>query len=63
MSRNHKSVERSIYYFKSLLNLIVAADIRANTEEMENVDFKGYSRIPTKILTISTRRSPCGEGK
>ena len=29
---------------------------------MEEVKCKGYSRIPTKKLMLSVRRSPCGEG-
>jgi len=26
------------------------------------VEFKGYTRIPVKRLTVNCRRSPCGEG-
>jgi len=62
MSRNYKSVERR----KSLLCCylyLVAAEIRAKSNDMEDVVFKGYTRIPTKVLTLTVRRSPNGEGK
>jgi ribosomal protein S10 len=46
----------------SLFSLKVASEIRSNAEDMDDVEFKGYTRIPTKHLTICCRRSPCGEG-
>jgi len=67
MSRNVKSIERRnpqrfflIMWLHS--TYLVAQEIRTNAEEMPDVVFKGYTRIPTKHLTINCRRSPCGEG-
>ena len=44
MSRNHKSVERSIYNFKSLLNFIVAADIKKKRGNIK----KNYTKFLIK---------------
>jgi len=29
---------------------------------MEEVNFRGYTRLPTRKLCLAVRRSPCGEG-
>jgi len=62
MSRNVKSVEKRKITHCFYLKFLVASLIRSTAEEMEDVTFKGYTRIPTKKLTLSVRRSPCGEG-
>ena len=29
---------------------------------MERLKVRGPARLPTKVLTVTTRKSPCGEG-
>ncbi|KAJ8908101.1 hypothetical protein NDN08_008196 [Rhodosorus marinus] len=48
-SRNVKSLER------------VCANIVKDAKENE-LNVKGPVRMPTKVLKITTRKSPCGEG-
>mmetsp|Transcript_2674 Transcript_2674/g.3881 ORF Transcript_2674/g.3881 Transcript_2674/m.3881 type:complete len:126 (-) Transcript_2674:103-480(-) len=48
-SRNVKNLEK------------VCADLIRRTKE-QKLDVKGPVRLPTKILRITTRKSPCGEG-
>ena len=47
--------------FPLILCYIVCADlVRGAKEKMLKV--KGPVRMPTKVLRITTRKSPCGEG-
>lgn len=39
----------------------VCASLKKGAEE-KNLKVKGPVRLPTKILRITTRKSPCGEG-
>lgn len=48
--RNMKSVEK------------VCAALIAKAKAKENIKVKGPIRMPRKILRITTRKSPCGEG-
>jgi small subunit ribosomal protein S20e len=48
-SRNVKNLEK------------VSADLIRGAKD-EGVKVKGPSRMPTKVLRITTRKSPCGEG-
>ena len=54
-------VLRTFMLFSLLLCYIVCADlVRGAKEKMLKV--KGPVRMPTKVLRITTRKSPCGEG-
>ena len=49
------------WFFLKYFLLIVCADlVRGAKDKMLRV--KGPVRIPTKVLHITTRKSPCGEG-
>ncbi|WP_411016681.1 30S ribosomal protein S10 [Salmonella sp. s51944] len=48
-SRNVKSLEK------------VCADLKAGALQ-KNLKVKGPVRMPTKVLRITTRKTPCGEG-
>ncbi|KAL5456916.1 hypothetical protein EMCRGX_G034143 [Ephydatia muelleri] len=49
-SRNVKSLEK------------VCSDLIRRAKENQLQRVKGPIRMPTKILTITTRKTPCGEG-
>jgi len=51
-----------INFFTLSITFIVATAIRKNAEDMEEVNFRGYTRLPTRKLCLAVRRSPCGEG-
>lgn len=52
-----------VRHLRSLTNvIIVCADLIKKSKETK-VKVKGPVRIPTKVLRITTRKSPCGEGK
>ena len=48
--KNLKSVEKA------------SNEIIQRGKKIENVEVKGPVRMPTKILVITVRKSPCGEG-
>merc|ERR1712137_214886 len=35
---------------------------KKNKQNMEALKVRGPARLPTKVLTVTTRKSPCGEG-
>merc|ERR1711941_250684 len=34
----------------------------AKKQKLERLKVRGPARLPTKVLTVTTRKSPCGEG-
>ena len=44
------------------LRCIVCSDLIRRAKENQLQRVKGPIRMPTKILTITTRKTPCGEG-
>ena len=44
-----------------LLVVAVCADLIKGAKE-KNLKVKGPVRMPTKVLRITTRKTPCGEG-
>lgn len=47
---------------RDLLNFIVCADLIKGAKD-QRLKVKGPQRLPTKVLKITTRKTPCGEGK
>ena len=47
--------------FIFLLIYVVCADLIRGAKD-KSLSVKGPVRIPTKILKITTRKAPCGEG-
>jgi small subunit ribosomal protein S20e len=44
-----------------MLLMLVCADLIARAKE-KDLKVKGPVRLPTKVLKITTRKTPCGEG-
>ena len=68
MSDNKKVVQESV---KKIRIILVSRNVKAIEEVSnsfkklatdEHLQIKGPVRMPTKILRITTRQSPCGEG-
>lgn len=51
----------SACYIKYLIILAVCTDLISGAKK-QNLRVKGPVRMPTKILRITTRKTPCGEG-
>ncbi|SGY25998.1 BQ5605_C018g08689 [Microbotryum silenes-dioicae] len=66
-SRNVKNLEKATHLVRSLADLplfslfLVCSDL-VNRSKDKQLRVKGPVRLPTKILHITTRKSPCGEG-
>lgn len=51
----------ALCYIKYLMILAVCTDLISGAKK-QNLRVKGPVRMPTKILRITTRKTPCGEG-
>jgi small subunit ribosomal protein S20e len=49
------------YWVNFLLFYVVCADLIRGAKD-KSLKVKGPVRIPTKVLRITTRKAPCGEG-
>jgi ribosomal protein S10 len=61
-SRNVKALEKGLFFTLSSLILPVCADLIKGAHDQRLMKVKGPVRLPTKVLHITTRKSPCGEG-
>ncbi|VDN90355.1 unnamed protein product [Brugia pahangi] len=59
-SQNVPSLEKGITFFFALLKQFCEQLINGAKEK--NLFMKGPIRMPTKVLRITTRKTPCGEG-
>ncbi|KAF1316911.1 40s ribosomal protein s20, partial [Globisporangium splendens] len=62
-SRNVKNLEKGAYDMEYMTTVLVVlcADLKRGAVD-KNLKVSGPVRLPTKILRLTTRKSPCGEG-
>jgi len=63
LSINHKNVKEIEQTCSEILSRVTEAKAKNDAEGLgEELSVKGPVRIPTKILRITTRKGPCGNG-
>ncbi|VDO09942.1 unnamed protein product [Brugia timori] len=61
-SQNVRSLEKGITFFFFFALLKQFCEQLINGAKEKNLFMKGPIRMPTKVLRITTRKTPCGEG-